>query len=154
MSSRARTQRRRRDIFVGTQRSTSQGRVWQAKNSGPLTPWVFSFVQKVDPGGIVQSLCEEDLGGGGRDDLAVGYRTSTAGFGGGVRIFYTDLGIIQNNGGVDPSGGSVINMVPALAGANFNYGTNTTSPPYPYTNDLAAGVKITSTTGALVVFIR
>jgi hypothetical protein len=55
---------------------------------------------------------------------------------------------------VDPSAASVVNMVPALASANFNYGLNTTAPPSPYLTDLAAGVKASPTTGALVVFVR
>lgn len=142
-----------KDIFVGTQRSTSQGRVWQIKNLGSTLPWSFSIVRNVDAPGFVQSLCQGDFGGATRSDLAVGYRTSTTGYGGGVRIYYMDLGLIPSNG-VDPSAGSVINMVPALASANFNFGLNTTAPPTPYLADIAAGVKASSTTGALVVFIR
>ncbi len=64
-----------------------------------------------------------------------------------------DLGLIPDTG-VDPSAGTVVNMVPALASANFNFGLNTTAPPTPYLMDLAAGVKSSSTTGALVIFIR
>jgi hypothetical protein len=45
-------------------------------------------------------------------------------------------------------------MVPALAWANFNYGLNTTAPPSPYLSDLAAGMKSSATTGALIVFVR
>jgi prepilin-type N-terminal cleavage/methylation domain-containing protein len=142
-----------KDIFVGTQRSTSQGRVWQFRNTGLVSLYTFSIIRAVDPGGIVQSLCPADFGGATRNDLAVGYRTSTTGYGGGIRIFYMDLGIIPNSG-VDPSGGSVVNMVPALASANFNYGLNVQAPPYPYLADLAAGVKASATTGALVVFVR
>jgi len=142
-----------KDIFVGTQRSTSQGRVWQFKNLGALTLWTYSIVRAIDPGGFVQSLCPADFGGATRSDLAVGFRTSTTGYGGGVKIFYMDTGVIPNSG-VDPSGGSVINMVPALASSNFNYGVYPSTPSPPYLADLAAGVKISSTTGALVVFIR
>ena len=64
-----------------------------------------------------------------------------------------DLGGITS-AGVDPSGGSVVNMVPALTSANFNYGLNTTAPPTPYLSDFAVGVKSSPTTGAVVVFIR
>jgi hypothetical protein len=45
-------------------------------------------------------------------------------------------------------------MVPALTSGNFNYGENSQTPPYPYLTDLAAGLKASATTGALVVFIR
>ncbi len=142
------------DFFVGTQRSTSQGRIYQFRNTGLATPYSFSLVRGIDAPGIVLSMSPADFGGlAGRTDLAVGYRTSTAGYGGGVVIYFMDLGLIPN-GGVDPSSSSVVNMVPALASANFNYGLNTTAPPSPYLTDLAAGVKASATTGALVVFVR
>ena len=127
--------------------------MWQFKNLGATGLYTFNILRAVDPGGIVQSLCPADFGGAMRNDLAVGFRTSTTGYGGGVRIFYMDTGLIPSNG-VDPSGGSVVNMVPALASANFNFGLNTQAPPYPYLADLAAGVKASATTGALVVFVR
>ena len=140
----------RTDIFVGTQRSTSTGRIMQYRNRGD---WTFDLVRRVDALGFVQSLVGADFGGDTGADLAVGYRTSTTGYGGGVRIHYLDTGVLPSTG-VDPSGGSVVNMVPALASANFNYGLNTTTPPTPYLTDLAAGLKSSATTGALVVFIR
>ena len=96
---------------------------------------------------------DSNLDPSGRTDLAVGYRTSTTGYGGGLVIYFMDLGNIPNNG-VDPSGRTIVNMVPALASANFNYGLNTTTPPTPYLTDLAAGVKAGPDTGALVVFVR
>ncbi len=143
-----------KDIFVGTQRNTSQGRIYQFRNTGAVTPYSFAIVRGVDAPGIVLSMVAADLGGlANRTDLAVGFRTSTAGYGGGVCIFYMDLGLIPFLS-VDPSQGTVVNMVPALASANFNYGLNTTAPPSPYLSDLAAGVKASATTGALVVFIR
>jgi prepilin-type N-terminal cleavage/methylation domain-containing protein len=143
------------DIFVGTQRSTSQGRIYQFKNTG-LTSGLFTYgiVRGIDAPGIVTTMTPAELGANtSRTDLAVGYRTSTTGYGGGVVIYYMDLGLIPSTG-VDPSQGSVVNMVPALASANFNYGLNTTAPPSPFLTDLAAGVKASATTGALVVFIR
>jgi len=141
-----------KDIFVGTQRSTSAGNVWQIKNTGLVSPWTFSIVRAIDAGGIVNSLSSGDYGGATGGDVAVGTRSSTVGFAGGVRIYYLDTGVI--NSGTDPSAGSVVNMVPALASANFNFGLNSTAPPTPYLTDLAAGVKASATTGALVVFIR
>jgi hypothetical protein len=52
------------------------------------------------------------------------------------------------------SAGTVVNMVPALTSGNFNFGVGVQAPPYPYLTDLAAGLKASATTGALVVFIR
>lgn len=141
----------RLDIFLGTQRTLSTGRVFQFKNSGSFG---FTGVAVITAPGIVQSLTAADLGGAtARTDVAVGYRTSSVGYGGGVRVYYLDTGLI-NGVGTDPSGGSVINMVPALTWANFNYGLNTTTPPSPYLTDLAAGMKSSATTGALIVFVR
>jgi len=125
----------------------------QYKNFGSTTLYSFTSVRTVDAGGLVMSLTAADFGGGTRADLAVGYHTSTVGYGGGVVIYYMDLGLMPNTG-VDPSGGTLINMVPALASANFNYGLHTTTPPSPYLIDLAAGVKSSATTGALVIFTR
>lgn len=139
------------DVFVGTQRSTATGRVRQFRNKND---WSFDQVARIDMPGFVQSLRAADFGGSQtRADLAVGYRTSTTGYGGGVRVFYLDTGVMPLVGS-DPSGGSVVNMVPALTSANFNYGLNTTAPPSPYLTDLAAGLKSSATTGALVVFVR
>ena len=140
------------DIFVGTQRSTSAGNVWQIKNLGAVTPWSFSIVRAIDAGGIVTSLATGDFGGSTRGDIAVGTRGSTSDFTGGLKIYYMDTGVINN--GSDPSGGTVVNMVPALATGNFNFGLNSSAPPTPYLTDLAAGVKASATTGALYVFIR
>ena len=141
-----------KDIFVGSQRSTAAGNVWQIRNTGLTTLWSFSIIRAIDAGGIVQSMSSGDYGGATRGDVAVGTRSSTSGYSGGVRIYYLDTGVI--GGGSDPSAGSVVNMVPALASANFNFGLNTTPSPTPYQTDLAAGVKTSATTGALVVFIR
>jgi hypothetical protein len=142
------------DMFVGTQRSTSQGSVFQFRNLGLTTPWSYSIVRNVSAPGFVMCMNAADLGGSpGRKDLAVGYRTSTTGYGGGVVIYFMDLGLLPATG-VDPSQASVVNMVPALASANFNFGLNTSAPPTPYLTDLAAGVKASATTGALVVFVR
>ena len=145
-----------KDIFVGTQRSTSQGHIYQYKNYGGLSfgtgsnPWV----RAIDAPGFVMSLTTGDFGGTtGRGDIACGYRTSTAGYGGGVRLYYLDLGVIFSPGS-DPSAGVLVNMVPAMTWGNFNFGQNTTAPPSPYLTDLAVGVKSSATGGALVVFIR
>src|SRR6185369_1829528 len=128
-----------KDIFVGTQRSTAAGNVWQIRNTGLSSLWSFSIIRAIDAGGIVQALSSGDYGGATRGDLAVGTRS-------------TSTGVI--NSGTDPSAGTVVNMVPALASGNFNFGLNSQSPPTPYLTDLAAGVKISATTGALYVFVR
>ncbi|MCE9627008.1 MAG: FG-GAP-like repeat-containing protein, partial [Candidatus Eisenbacteria bacterium] len=128
----------RMDIFLGTQRGVATGRIFQYRNTGSFG---FSVSGLINAPGIVQSITAADLGGTStRTDVAVGYRTSSTGFGGGVRVYYLDTGTI-NGAGTDPSGGSVVNMVPALTWANFNYGLNSTAPPSPYLSDLAAGMK-------------
>ena len=139
------------DIFMGTQRSTSTGRIFHFQNGGLF---LFVAASVVNAPGIVQSLTATDLGGAvSRADIAIGYRTSSTGYGGGVRVYYLDAGTLSGVG-TDPSGGTVLNFIPALTWANFNYGLNTTAPPSPYLSDLAAGMKSSATTGALIVFIR
>jgi len=101
----------------------------------------------------VTSLVAADLGGLSYPDLAMGWRSSDTGYGGGVQIFYCDLPAMPGTG-VDPSDGSVFNFVPALTVNNFNYGTYPSTPTPPFLTDLAAGLKSSPTTGALVVFIR
>jgi hypothetical protein len=104
--------------------------------------------------GIVTALAQADLGGlASRSDVAMGWRATDTGYGGGVQIFYCDLGTLPATG-VDPSAGSVFNFVPALTVNNFNYGVYPVTPAPPFLSDLAAGVKASPTTGALVVFIR
>ena len=142
------------DVLVGTQRATNDGRVIYFRNRQPLLPWVFEKRQEYDAPGIVLSMHTADLGGNsGLKDLIFGWRGSDTVFTGGVSVLYLDvLGLPSN--GVDPSAGSISNMVPAITSANFNYGLNTTPSPSPYLTDFAVGVKTSSTTGALVVFIR
>jgi hypothetical protein len=96
----------------------------------------------------------DEGGGTSIKDLVVGWRTNTSSFAGGVTIYYLDVLGLPNSG-VDPSGGSIVYMVPAIAAANFNYGIYPVgSAPTPYLTDLAVGVKATATTGSLVIFIR
>jgi hypothetical protein len=119
------------------------------------TPSTFAFTQtaRLDAPGIVASVAAADFGGDPRPDVAIGYRSSSTGFGGGVRIFYTDLGTITGTG-VDPTGGTVMNFVPAITTGNFNYGAYPYAPYPPYFTDLAIGVKTSDVTGALVVIVR
>ena len=138
------------DVIVGTQDGTSSGSLVYLRNGGG---WAFSTVKTVAAPGIVLALAAADMGGGASiNDLIVGWRSSTATYAGGVSIYYLDvLGLPDY--GVDPSGGSLLNMVPAITTANFNYGTYQ-PPAAPYLTDLAVGVKSSATAGSLVIFIR
>jgi prepilin-type N-terminal cleavage/methylation domain-containing protein len=143
----------KKDVAVGTQHSLSQGNLQQWVNYYDGVSWKFAKDREVNAPGIVMSVIAADFGGSTRGDLAVGYRNSASSYAGGVRIYYCDAGKIPASGG-DPSGGSVSNMVPAVTIGNYNYGVRPTQPSPPYLMDLAAGVKVTSSTGALVVFLR
>ncbi len=141
------------DLIAGTQSGLGSGNLMVWRNvSTTGTNWGFvnSLTRAAD--GIVQSLVVADLGGSNRADVAVGSRATTTSYVGGIQIYYTDLFGLPI-AGTDPSGGSVVNFVPAITTGNFNYGTNPSASP-PYLTDLATGVKVSATTGALVVFIR
>ena len=140
-----------KDLIVGTQSSTSSGKLIYLRNAYPAT-MTFVVTEIVDAPGIVTSLITADFGGTARSDIAVGYRQTTTSYVGGVRVYYLDGPAIPTMGS-DPSGGAVTNWVPALTSNNFNNGANPSMSP-PYLPDVAAGVKYTATTGALVVFIR
>ncbi len=140
------------DVVVGTRNSVTTGNILYWRNTLPAS---FSFTQaeSLPAPGLVASIAAADFGGDPRPDVAVGYRTSSSGFGGGVRIFYSDLGTFTGTG-VDPSGGSVTSFVPAITTGNFNYGVYPSAPFGPFLTDLAIGVKTSDVTGALVVIIR
>jgi hypothetical protein len=141
------------DVVVGSQTGLSSGKIRYLRNTSVSGSLVFANVRTVDAPGPVSSLASADFGGSiSRNDLAMGYKQTTGSYVGGVRIYFLDSGTIPSSG-VDPSNGSVTNWVPALTTNNFNMGANPT-PAGPYLQDLAAGVKITASTGALVVFIR
>ncbi len=142
------------DVIVGIQTSTSQGKLQQWTNKTIAGIMTFNLDRSVDAPGIVMSLAASDFGGvAGHDDIAMGWRENTASYVGGVRIYPLDSGNLTPTNS-DPSAGSVTNMVPALTVNNFNYGVKPAPPLPPFLTDLAAGVKVSSTTGALVVFIR
>ena len=142
----------RTDIVVGTRSGPANGSVQYWRNTLPAA-FVFTQVTRLVAPGIVTSVAAADFGGDSRPDVAVGFRASSTGYGGGVRIYYTDLGTITGSG-VDPTGGSVVNFVPAITAGNFNYGVYPSAPFPPYLTDLAVGVKTSDITGALVVIIR
>jgi prepilin-type N-terminal cleavage/methylation domain-containing protein len=143
----------KQDVIVGTQQNFTQGQLQQWGNKYAAGIWAFDIDHQVNAPGIVQALATADFGGSTRGDLAVGYRADASTYVGGVRIYFLDSGKIPTNG-TDPSAGAVANMVPALTTANFNYGVKPSVPSPPFLIDLAAGVKITASTGALVVYIR
>lgn len=140
------------DVVVGTRSGTAAGSIQYWRNTLPGTLGFTQMARLVAPG-LVSSVAAADFGGDSRPDVALGYRTSSTGFGGGVRIFYTDLGTLTGSG-VDPTGGSVANFVPAITTGDFNYGVYPYAPFGPYLSDLAIGVKTSDVTGALVVIIR
>lgn len=141
------------DVVIGSQTSASSGRLEYWENTIVGGVYTFALARRVTNAGIVMSVIAADYGGLPRKDIAAGFRSNMSSYAGGVRIYFTDAGTLPLTG-VDPSGGSVINMVPAVVGGDFNYGVNPSLPATPWLMDLAAGIKITSSTGALVVFIR
>jgi len=138
------------DIIAGVQTSSTTGelQLWHGTSN-----WNYVNNKTVNPPGIPLTLAAVDLGGVSRKDIVVGYRVNSTSYSGGVRVYQTDSGTLPASG-YDPSGGQVTNMVPAMTVANFNYGVKPNQPSPPYLLDLAVGVKITDTTGALVVMIR
>jgi prepilin-type N-terminal cleavage/methylation domain-containing protein len=141
------------DLVAGSQTGNSTGKMRLLHNITTAGVTTFVNSRTVDAPGVVCSLASADFGGNAaRGDVAMGFRQSSASFVGGVRIYFLDSGTLPSSG-VDPSSGSTTNWVPALNANDFNFGANP-SATAPFLPDLAAGVKITSTTGALVVFVR
>jgi len=141
------------DIIAGTQTGTGSGTLQYWINKNNLSPIDFGLKREVDAPGLVMSVINGDFGCGTRNDIAMGWRKDETSYVGGVAIYYLDLGTLPAIG-VDPSGGSVTNMVPALTSNDFNYGVKPSVPAPPFLIDLAAGLKSGPATGALVVFIR
>jgi hypothetical protein len=140
------------DVVIGTQSGTASGALYYLRNNVPAT-LSFAYVRRVDAPGIVQALTVADFGGGTGQDVAIGYRSSTSSYAGGVRIYFLDMLNLPASG-VDPSAGNLVNWAPALSPNNYNYGVKPSLPSPPYLTDLAAGVKIDAATGALWIFIR
>jgi prepilin-type N-terminal cleavage/methylation domain-containing protein len=139
------------DVVLGAQNGVSTGYLVYLQNTGA---WGFSSIKIVQAPGLVLALDAADMGGDPTiKDLIVGWRSSSTGYGGGVAVYYLDVRGLPDTGS-DPSGGTVVNFVPAVATANFNYGTYPSGAPTPYLTDLAVGVKSSATAGAIVIFIR
>jgi len=143
----------KQDIVVGTQTGNASGRLelWRNDTVGSVLDFFRLDLNNVSF--VPYAMVAGDFGGASATDVAVGYRSDESSYGGGVRIFYCDTGRLPTSG-TDPSGGSVVNFVPALTQGNYNYGVKPALPSPPYLLDLAAGVKSSNTTGALVLFIR
>src|SRR5262249_54092341 len=133
-----------RDIVVGDISGVAAGDVQYYQNLGSFS---FTMIRTVRAPGPVQCIAAADFGGPPRHDIAVGWRTDTGSYSGGVVIYFTDLGTLPMSG-VDPSAGLITNWCAALTANNFNYGLYPTwSGAQPM--DLAAGVKSSASAGAL-----
>ena len=146
----------RLDVVLGVQTGfgTGQLQFWKGTSSGGLgAPMTFALDTTVTVPGIPLALASGDLGGLANPDIVMGYRNDETSYLGGVLIYYMDNGSAAA-GPVDPSGGSVTNMVPTLITNDFNYGVKPSTPSPPYLLDVAAGVKSSATTGSLVLFLR
>jgi hypothetical protein len=143
------------DLIIGVQTGFGAGELQEIHNATIAGIINFLYSRKYNAPGIPLSLIAADLGGiVGKDDIAMGWRQNETSFVGGIRVLSLDLNRLPAAIDTDPSNGSVTNMVPALTSNNFNYGVQPTTPLPPYLPDVAAGVKVSATTGALVVFIR
>lgn len=143
------------DLIIGVQTGVGSGELQEFHNATFAGIINFAYQRKNIAPGIVLSVKAVDLGGvAGHDDLVMGWRQNETSYVGGLQVFSLDAGWLPASPGADPSAGSVINMVPALTANNFNYGVQPVVPPPPYLQDIAAGVKVSATTGALVVFVR
>jgi hypothetical protein len=142
------------DVVLGTQSGVGSGALYYLRNvSVGVGSVIFGFGRRVDAPGIVTSITNGDFGGLSGKDVAIGWRQNNASYVGGVRIYFLDLNNLPPSG-VDPSSGAVTNWCPALSPNNYNYGVQPSIPSPPYLTDLAAGVKIDASTGALWLFIR
>ena len=143
------------DIVIGVQTGTSSGELqfWENKTNGVNNPLNFGLDTTLTVPGIPLSLASGDLGSQTNPDIVFGYRTDEASYGGGALIYYMDGGT-PSSLAVDPSGGTVTNMVPTVIINNFNYGVKPSLAPAPYFLDIAAGVKSGASTGSLQLFLR
>jgi type II secretory pathway pseudopilin PulG len=142
------------DIVAGTESGLTTGRViWLRNRHSASFPYKFDVQSTKNAPGIIQTMTSGDLGGTTREDILIGWRSSSTGYGGGVQIWYTDAKNLPDSG-VDPSGGTVANMVTGITLNNFDFGTYPTTPPMPYLMDFAVGVKKNAIEGELVVFVR
>ena len=142
------------DLIVGVQTAVGAGELQEFKNLMFAGLINMAYQRTYSAPGIPLSLVATDLGGVvGHDDLAMGWRQNETSYIGGIRVLSLDLGRLPAVDS-DPSAGSVTNMVPALTVNNFNYGIKPAPPLPPFLSDVAAGVKVSALTGALVVFIR
>jgi Tfp pilus assembly protein PilX len=120
----------KQDIVVGTQTGAASGRLelWRNDTVGSVIDFFRLDLNNVSF--VPYAMVAGDFGGASATDVAVGYRSDESSYGGGVRIFYCDTGRLPTSG-TDPSGGSVVNFVPALTCGNYNYGVKPALPTPP-----------------------
>ena len=141
-----------RDVVAGSTRGVATGRLLYLRNEIPAA-LTFAHRRTSNAPGPVQSLGVGDFGGNASyEDIAAGWRADVGSFSGGLRIFYTDLGTVPDDG-VDPLPSDIINWVAAITVNNFNWGLY---PAYSGTvlTDLAVGVKSSATEGAIWILVR
>src|SRR6185503_14696186 len=134
------------DIVIGVQSGIATGEIqlWKNTSLGPSSALTFVKDTSIVLPGFPLSLASGDLGSLSNPDIVVGYRTDATSYGGGVTVYYMDGGTPAL--AVDPSGGTVVNMVPTVIVRNFNYGVKPSLAPTPWNPDIAAGVKSGATT--------
>jgi hypothetical protein len=163
------------DIAAGTQWKDDKGRLMIIRNqqapvelvrAGPaaVTPVTMNLamVDSVECQGIVLSVAAADMGGASNADVIVGWREKSSTYLGGALIYYMDgfysLGgsgrVRLSTSPTDPSGGSLKSVVSTMTVNNFNYGVNPSVPYPPYLVDVALGVKLTATTGQIMILQR
>jgi prepilin-type N-terminal cleavage/methylation domain-containing protein len=140
------------DIVVGTQTSTTTGRLLVYRNTYAASSWTFSSSQSFSVPGAVTSLAAGDVGGSSAADIVVGYCTSTVTNAGGARVYYNEDGAISSTP-VDPTSGALAYMVTGIAIADFQYGTYPSTPSASRL-DMALGYKQTTTAGGVKVVLQ
>jgi hypothetical protein len=143
----------RNDIVVGTQSSTTTGRVLVYRNAYGTSAWTFTQAQAFSAPGAVTALAIGNLGGTSALDIAVGYGSSTLSYLGGARVYTNVAGLLDTNG-IDPTNGTLTRWVTAVCLGNLNYGTSPSTPAAPYLTDIVIGWKQSTTAGGVTVLVR
>jgi prepilin-type N-terminal cleavage/methylation domain-containing protein len=144
------------DVVAGTRSGFNTGELQFWKNTSPggsTDSLTFAKDTVLALSHIPISIASADLGSATNPDIVIGYRDDATNYTGGVDIYYMDGGTVPA-APLDPSGGSITGIVPAITVNNFNYGLKPSLPAAPYLPDIAVGVKTGPSTGALIVLIR
>ena len=144
----------RNDIVVGLRTGSSQGRLehWRNSTRGDVIDLERRSTSTLGRG-FPLCVALGDLVGAKGADAAVGWRADEKSYEGGVSLYDCDGGSLPAEGS-DPSDGSIVNMVPAIALGDFNYGVKPSPPPPRLRLDFIAGVRKSVATGELVVFVH